>query len=85
MLLIYYYVIQKWTGDILLKSLEEGRSLISIEKTAEKLGAIGSCIPVMHALTGSNTVPNNIWYWKCVCIDCRAKESTGSCEKLGYT
>ena len=57
----------------------------SLWKKDEKLGTIGSCLPVMHALTGSNTVPNNIWYWKCVCIDCRAKESIESSEKLGYT
>ena len=56
-LLLYYYVTQKWTGDILLESLEEGRSLISNKKTAEKHGSITSCLPAMHALTGCDTVP----------------------------
>ena len=48
-LLLYYYITQKWTGGILLESLEEGRSLISIKKTAEKHGSIVSCLPAMHA------------------------------------
>ena len=56
-LLLYYYSTQKWIGDILLKSLEEGRSLISIKITAEKHGFIASCLPKMYALTGYNTVP----------------------------
>ena len=45
------------TGDILLESLEEGRSLISIKKTAERHGSIALCLPAMHALTGCDTVP----------------------------
>ena len=57
MLLLYYYVTEKWTGDILLESLEEGRSLISITKAAEEHGSIASCLPAMHALTGCDTVP----------------------------
>ena len=57
LLLLYYYVTQKWTGDILLESLEEGQSLISIKKTAEKYGFIASCLPVLHALAGCDTVP----------------------------
>ena len=56
-LLLYYYVTQKWTSDILLKSLEEGQPLISIKNTAEKHGSIASCLPAMHALTGCDTVP----------------------------
>ena len=48
-LLLYYYITQKWTGGILLESLEEGRSLISIKKTADKHGSIVSCLPAMHA------------------------------------
>ena len=56
-LLHYYYVAQKWTDDILLESLEEGHSLISIKKTTEKHRCIASCLPAIHALTGCNTVP----------------------------
>ena len=56
-LLLYYYVTQKWTSDILLKSLEEGLSLKFIKKTAEKHGSIASCLPAIHALTGCDTVP----------------------------
>ena len=56
-LLLYYYVTQKWTSYILLKSLEERQSLISIKKTAEKHGSIASCLLAMHALTGCDTVP----------------------------
>ena len=56
-LLLYYYVTQKWISDIMLESLEEGRSLISIKKTAEKHGSIASCLPAIHALIGCDTVP----------------------------
>ena len=56
-LLLYYYVSQKWTRDILLESLEERQSLISIKKTAEKHGSIAFCLPVLHDLTGCDTVP----------------------------
>ena len=56
-LLLYYYVTQKWMGDILLQSLEEGRSLISIKKTAEKHGSIASWLPAIYTLTGCDTVP----------------------------
>ena len=41
----------------MLKSLEEGRSLKFIKKTAEKHGSIASCLPLIHALTGCDTVP----------------------------
>ena len=51
------YVTQKWMGDILLESLEEGRSPISIKKTTENHGSTASCLPAMHALTGCDTVP----------------------------
>ena len=56
-LLFYCYVMQKWTGDILLQSLEKEQSLISIIKTAEKHGFIASCLPAMHAFTGCDIVP----------------------------
>ena len=56
-LLLYYYVTQKWTGDMLLESLVEGQPLISIKKTAEKHGPITSCLPAMHALTSCDNVP----------------------------
>ena len=56
-LLLYHYVMQNWMGDILLQSLEEGRSPISIKKMAQKHGSIASCLPAMHALTGCGTVP----------------------------
>ena len=57
LLLLYYYVTQRWTGDTLLESLKEGRSLISIKKTPEKYGFIASCLPALPALTGCDTVP----------------------------
>ena len=41
----------------MLESLGEGRSLISIKKTAEKYGPIASCLLAMHALTGCDPVP----------------------------
>ena len=56
-LLLYNYVTQKRTGDILLESLEGGQSLTSIKKTASKHGSIISCLPAMPALTGYDTVP----------------------------
>ena len=56
-LLFYCYVTQKWTGDILLQSLEKEQSLISIIKMAEKHGFIASCLPAMHAFTGCDIVP----------------------------
>ena len=56
-LLLYYYVTQEWTGDMLLESLVEGQPLISIKKTAEKHGPITSCLPAMHALTSCDNVP----------------------------
>ena len=49
--------LKKWTGDILLEYLKEGRSLILIKKIAEKHGCIASCLSAMHYLTGSDTVP----------------------------
>ena len=66
----------------MLESLGEGRSLISIKKTAEKYGPIASCLLAMHALTGCDR-PKNFWYWKSVYIECPAKESTESSGKLG--
>ena len=55
----YFTIIspKKWTGDTLLESLKEGRSLILIKKIAEKHGCIASCLSAMHYLTGSDTVP----------------------------
>ena len=57
MLLLPYYVTQKWMGNILFESFEEGRSPISIKKTAEKHGSVASSLPEMYALTGCDTVP----------------------------
>ena len=56
-LLLYCYVIKKWRGDILLESLEEERSLISIKKMAEKHGFIAPCLPATHAFTDCDTSP----------------------------
>ena len=65
-LLLYYYVTKKWTGDILLVSLEEEWSLISIKKTAEKHGFIAPCLPAMHAFTGCGTSPRCLVLEKCL-------------------
>ena len=65
-LLLYYYVTKKWTGDILLVSLEEERSLTSIKKTAEKHGFIAPCLPAMHAFTGCDTSPRCLVLEKCL-------------------
>ena len=66
----------------MLESLGEGRSLISIKKTAEKYGPIASCLLAMHALTGCDPVPKILGIGS-VYIECPAKESTESSGKLG--
>ena len=71
------------TGDILLESLEDGRSLISIKKTETwvhcTLSTSNACFNWLRHC------PEDVWYWKSACIECPAKESTESSGRLGCT
>ena len=81
-LILYSYVTQKWTGDILLESLEEGRSLTFIKKDGRVTYI--HCILFTSSACFNGTVPMMFGIGS-VCTECPVKKSTESSEKRGCT